>query len=1005
MALPYKITDPQKDKLIDLRNKNINEAGWNEALWIQNTRDYLSGLKTKSWVDLLTTLQNRQKIENRGNLPQTTQWVKGYTTWQQVIPKVNTRDIIKPTINPIKPLTNEIKQPFEKTLPDILPQTGTGWITNTTWTTPQIEPPKLWTVWTQQINNVWANQTFNWIPVNQTTANEIKNNATEWQEALTAQNKSYTLAQWQYEWKKDNYTNFDEINNTANSVIGDITNARNQTWSNTLTPEQINSIATKYWITPEDVTNPLNIYKKLELSEKWKQDTWANTYAKWIENLTNQFERNTQDLQTNLDNTMTTVNQQLDDLQRQASENESVAIAQWVWSGAIWSSWFNQGIQNMRDNSNTVIQRLQESAWKIKTANDTDLQRLTQDYNTAFTEAKSDLDKQKQNLNMSAWLELNWLTETYWMWSDELWKKLDDIAEKYNLQSNALLSSYLNNINQINTITMDSIKTKEEYNNYADSIANKRYNDYAANNGKLLAWTSLTSLENDYEQWKLSFDKYSDLVNTMRTSITDALGKLWVVEQSDIDTVNHLLDAWKTPTEVMAQMQTLDKFKQKIMPDKTIDLWTKTRIYFTDWSYQEFDKEKLPFNVPEWNTVYDPTSWTFKSPTTWTWTNLTDKINSIKTDSNVWKWTNNPWNIMGDTEGQKQQALGMWAVWFYNSKNWRTYAVFPTWETGTQAMTSDIETKLSWWSTWATPQTSLANFAKWWTNWPNGAPNPWATNNMLDYLKKQWANVNANTKIWDIWAGLLAWAVQYNEWTLWQTGQNWTNVSNETSATAEPTKSELNKFIYSEKLTPNEQNAYLKEQKLLDKYLEWNSKKTTEWWWLLDWISSIQDVTFPEKTTEFKSKSYNYWTRMDSANAQIKNMEDKYKNSWTSTEYLAPRWEWMPNFLKTSDRQQYEQAQRNFVNSVLRQESWAVISDSEFSNAAKQYFPASWDTDATLDQKRANREQAIYNMLKSAWKDEQWRDIWGIWKELQTGGLEGVQTENTGTYKWFNMPK
>jgi hypothetical protein len=38
------------------------------------------------------------------------------------------------------------------------------------------------------------------------------------------------------------------------------------------------------------------------------------------------------------------------------------------------------------------------------------------------------------------------------------------------------------------------------------------------------------------------------------------------------------------------------------------------------------------------------------------------------------------------------------------------------------------------------------------------------------------------------------------------------------------------------------------------------------------------------------------------------------------------------NFFKSSDRQQYEQAQRNFVNAVLRRESGAAISQSEFDN-------------------------------------------------------------------------
>lgn len=69
----------------------------------------------------------------------------------------------------------------------------------------------------------------------------------------------------------------------------------------------------------------------------------------------------------------------------------------------------------------------------------------------------------------------------------------------------------------------------------------------------------------------------------------------------------------------------------------------------------------------------------------------------------------------------------------------------------------------------------------------------------------------------------------------------------------------------------------------------------------------------------------------------------------------------MPSILggPNSNQQQVEQAQRNFVNAVLRQESGAVISQPEFDNAKKQYFPQPGDSDAVVQQKKANRESAI----------------------------------------------
>lgn len=74
----------------------------------------------------------------------------------------------------------------------------------------------------------------------------------------------------------------------------------------------------------------------------------------------------------------------------------------------------------------------------------------------------------------------------------------------------------------------------------------------------------------------------------------------------------------------------------------------------------------------------------------------------------------------------------------------------------------------------------------------------------------------------------------------------------------------------------------------------------------------------------------------------------------------------LPNVLQSDQRQQYEQAKRNFVNSVLRRESGAVISDQEFENAEKQYFPQAGDSEATILQKEQNRNTVINNFYREA---------------------------------------
>ena len=72
------------------------------------------------------------------------------------------------------------------------------------------------------------------------------------------------------------------------------------------------------------------------------------------------------------------------------------------------------------------------------------------------------------------------------------------------------------------------------------------------------------------------------------------------------------------------------------------------------------------------------------------------------------------------------------------------------------------------------------------------------------------------------------------------------------------------------------------------------------------------------------------------------------------------------NQFASQERQQVTQAQRDFINAILRKESGAVISDAEFDNAKKQYFPAPGDGPDVIKQKRANRQTAIQGIMREA---------------------------------------
>lgn len=72
------------------------------------------------------------------------------------------------------------------------------------------------------------------------------------------------------------------------------------------------------------------------------------------------------------------------------------------------------------------------------------------------------------------------------------------------------------------------------------------------------------------------------------------------------------------------------------------------------------------------------------------------------------------------------------------------------------------------------------------------------------------------------------------------------------------------------------------------------------------------------------------------------------------------------NYMVGPEFQMAEQAQRDFVNAILRRESGAVISPSEFDNAKKQYFPQPGDSPEVIQQKAANRQNAIAGVQRAA---------------------------------------
>lgn len=127
--------------------------------------------------------------------------------------------------------------------------------------------------------------------------------------------------------------------------------------------------------------------------------------------------------------------------------------------------------------------------------------------------------------------------------------------------------------------------------------------------------------------------------------------------------------------------------------------------------------------------------------------------------------------------------------------------------------------------------------------------------------------------------------------------------------------------------------------------------------------SEIKDRNTPanqKPLTQAQTVALGYATRTVEANKVIEELGNKFSGT---PEINLPFGLGNLSALKSSDRQRYNQAKQDFVNAVLRPESGAAISPSEFENADKQYFPQLWDSLETISQKRQNRLSKISSLL------------------------------------------
>lgn len=840
--------------------------------------------------------------------------------------------------------------------------------------------------------------------------------------AIDSKIDSWNLEKAEYEKRKGYYKNFDAESWKYDQIVDSVRNQIKATWQD-LTEEQYQTIANNLWVDINDVKDPRNILNQLEFTEEWERKFWIDKDEAWIEGLERDYNRRKEDLAFQLEWQKTNLENQLEDVRLQLERNIDWMETSWAWAWALKSSWYQQGIKNVRSDWEKTISRLQDMLERVESADETNVKRLTEDFKRANEEAKLQLDEQMKSIKIDSWMQLNWLAEEYGISSEWLTKQLDAISKEYGLKTVDVLDSYYKNMREVDNIINSNIDRQEKLNKMQDDKANKRYDQLLENDWVLLLNTNINEIVNEVKSWAISREKGIQLQKIMMSSITSTLNGMWRVTTEDLKSIQGLMKKWYTPAEIVASFWWSSRF-QETEDDKTSQDWTK------------LDDDTL-LNKRTWETkkVWDFESWEIMDIVPFTW-DFEEKMDVVRTWTNVAKDTENPWNITADSvpAWYTKESYGkmIWANWTYLSPNWREYFVFPDTKSWVLALAKDIKAKQTWRTqTWLNANSSLLDLV-WVYTWS------WASY-VNAVASKLW--VDKDTKIWQINTNNLANAISVAEW-FW-----------DISAQLKPTK-----------LTPEqkfEAKAIVKDTlwtiaarnketvELVEKMMsKWQTKDDIQdalrksWLWVeftwahkeafnnitQKWYTKDERGRAQEQledsieeygvwSNQVKEKLINLaWWRLAAADASsliwrynlVANLEDikwdlkAYEDMWWDTNIFSWKVEALYKMawtIKDPDKRKIAQKIAMAIQNYRKSISWAAFTEAE----SKEYvdiFPSIdnvWELNSTLfDAVLETTNVTLDNTLWYLMGPTSYNEIFKWWKEEQ----EEVQTSKMKTSQW-----
>lgn len=148
-----------------------------------------------------------------------------------------------------------------------------------------------------------------------------------------------------------------------------------------------------------------------------------------------------------------------------------------------------------------------------------------------------------------------------------------------------------------------------------------------------------------------------------------------------------------------------------------------------------------------------------------------------------------------------------------------------------------------------------------------------------------------------------------------------------------------------------------------------------------------------EAMTAEQSKAAGFADRMHNALPTITDTSPAAMNRWQQLLGKVPL---AGNSLVTEDFQRHMQSERDFINAILRRESGAAISPSEFDSARQQYIPQPGDGPKVLADKARARETVLNSLIRDAGPAYKAPDASGTQSQTTTAPSKVIKYDHQG---------